>query len=794
MASTTCSKKNCSAENWDLCDECKASFCEKHHPPQSHSCGDAFGTEGCGSLYDNSGVAQEKCRATAMPAATPLKQAPPNKVIPFFNFPPPKSDLYRKRRSAATCAGEDSAPNVGEVADAEADGNSEPDTQLAQKKAKLTWDPPAEQSGWRATTPTERASDPRFKRESFIVSNSRLYCRACAIEFKTTKHSTSDGHCNSKSHRDALTRYNGIKTRQQQIKLELEKLVSKVPLDTRVRRYEVVRMLITEGIPLNAVRKGSPLRQLLETGSYSLGSVKDLAGFIPILGKEEMKTVIMELQRNDIKGSAAASASELDLFRPFSVIFDGTTTVADVSCFMVRFVTDDGYVQQRILALRHYKKALVTEELCNALFNLITGEPLHATTGSVLAFSSDRAAVNVAALHNLQPTFQNAEVLGCLSHTISNAGDRMENDLTSITFQFVSRWINIIGRSHKAREMFKERFGFVAKRANLTRWYARSEVIDQIGESWVMIEPFLQELRHEDVSMENVKEALALLNAHRNTIAIQVAAVRDLGIHLCKDCYLLEGDGFLAITAFDRITTLQQLLGDAAQLPMPNTTAAVTTITQLRTDLDMAGRNALRATLIEQARACVRPALVYLDEKLKSTAANGLLRLKNLFESCRLCNPARICHVAGTPAEVRTLLQRFKRGIFGLLTPFDPVDPAIDALITELPAYRAAALAFPNNGDALAFWRQHRKTLPRWSRLAFNVAVFQPSSACVERVFSMLEALLDDNQASALEDYRTAAIQTRYNNLQRKRLAELRAGPTLTEPEFDGGDTADDSD
>jgi hypothetical protein len=48
--------------------------------------------------------------------------------------------------------------------------------------------------------------------------------------------------------------------------------------------------------------------------------------------------------------------------------------------------------------------------------------------------------------------------------------------------------------------------------------------------------------------------------------------------------------------------------------------------------------------------------------------------------------------------------------------------------------------------------------------------ILQPSSAAAERVFSMLKAIMgDQQQARSLEDYQEAAIMTRYNELQRNK-------------------------
>ena len=117
---------------------------------------------------------------------------------------------------------------------------------------------------------------------------------------------------------------------------------------------------------------------------------------------------------------------------------------------------------------------------------------------------------------------------------------------------------------------------------------------------------------------------------------------------------------------------------------------------------------------------------------------------------------------------------RFSYSVYGLTNPFYSKTPSIDLLIDEAPAYRAAATGIDEELDAMLFWRQHRLSLPHWSRLAFIVALFQPSSAAAERVFSMMEARFDDTQSNALEDYRAASVMLRYNELQRERLDEMR--------------------
>jgi hypothetical protein len=82
----------------------------------------------------------------------------------------------------------------------------------------------------------------------------------------------------------------------------------------------------------------------------------------------------------------------------------------------------------------------------------------------------------------------------------------------------------------------------------------------------------------------------------------------------------------------------------------------------------------------------------------------------------------------------------------------------------QLPTYRAARAAI---GDALQadcdfqeWWagREHTANMISWfnGAIMIKVMLLQPSSAACERVFSMLKAIMgDQQQANAKQDYRT---------------------------------------
>jgi hAT family C-terminal dimerisation region len=64
----------------------------------------------------------------------------------------------------------------------------------------------------------------------------------------------------------------------------------------------------------------------------------------------------------------------------------------------------------------------------------------------------------------------------------------------------------------------------------------------------------------------------------------------------------------------------------------------------------------------------------------------------------------------------------------------------------------------------LVFWKMFRLELPNLSALARLCMTLTPSSASVERVFSILKSSFTVNQMTfALEDYTAASVMLQYN-------------------------------
>ena len=84
-------------------------------------------------------------------------------------------------------------------------------------------------------------------------------------------------------------------------------------------------------------------------------------------------------------------------------------------------------------------------------------------------------------------------------------------------------------------------------------------------------------------------------------------------------------------------------------------------------------------------------------------------------------------------------------------------------LKSEFPQYIALSEDTSPEVDVISWWAEHSDELPHWSSAAKMVALIQPSSGAVERVFSILTNTFGAQQDHSLQDYIEASLMLQYN-------------------------------
>ena len=90
-------------------------------------------------------------------------------------------------------------------------------------------------------------------------------------------------------------------------------------------------------------------------------------------------------------------------------------------------------------------------------------------------------------------------------------------------------------------------------------------------------------------------------------------------------------------------------------------------------------------------------------------------------------------------------------------------EEVISKLVAEKDEYQLPASNVDVEYDLWEFWRNSRTKLPHWYNVAKDIALMQPSSAFMERVFSILRACMDERQESSYSDRIAVSALLKYN-------------------------------
>ena len=220
-------------------------------------------------------------------------------------------------------------------------------------------------------------------------------------------------------------------------------------------------------------------------------------------------------------------------------------------------------------------------------------------------------------------------------------------------------------------------------------------------------------------------------------LQVELAITIDVGEYFVKATYNLEGDGPLALVAYEQ---LQVLYSAASTAHYPNTVAVARKLSN--------GNVTVYQQLYHYGVSCTTQAYAYFKTKFDGDlklAVSGFKAAWFLIQlKCANCSP---------------MPDIDDDKIFPFFT-----DSTIEDLKSELPVYLAKADGVSNDLEKTKWWQAHTNELPKWSSACKQVLLIQPSSAAAERVFSLLENSFSEKQARTLEDYIETSIMLQYNS------------------------------
>lgn len=111
----------------------------------------------------------------------------------------------------------------------------------------------------------------------------------------------------------------------------------------RVYRFKEVRSFLKAGVDINKIDQ---FREIFEEQGYLLSHSSNHSSMIDVINKEEKDKVKREIAGRNV-----------------SIIFDGTTHVAEALNIILRFVSDDWRTEQCLVKLSLVEKSMTGEEL-----------------------------------------------------------------------------------------------------------------------------------------------------------------------------------------------------------------------------------------------------------------------------------------------------------------------------------------------------------------------------------------------------------------------------------------------
>ena len=156
----------------------------------------------------------------------------------------------------------------------------------------------------------------------------------------------------------------------------------------------------------------------------------------------------------------------------------------------------------------------------------------------------------------------------------------------------------------------------------------------------------------------------------------------------------------------------------------------------------------------------------YASERFGFGPDVELSKTLEMFEAAKLIDFAYIKQHGGYTVDEISKLNVF---------PFVTTEVQ-QRLRQEKADFFAAAVGTASQYDLMSFWNDNKNKLPQWYKVAMDIFLLQPSSAFIERVFSILRGCLDSRQESALVDTIESAVMLKYNRHREEKNAAVGSG------------------
>lgn len=575
-----------------------------------------------------------------------------------------------------------------------------------------------------------------------------------------------------------------------------------VCVDDHFFRVDMVRSYLIAGIKVSKLRYLRGFIERYSGGRKSTDTAHLLRDYLPIIAEQEYDTLRKEVADRFV-----------------TIFFDETTIFWVCFCVIVLFVDDGGRMQFRVAALSLYKEAAeekITNTLSSQIISAISTK-LRIPKERVKVIVRDGVAINSLAVTKLvggvvrdptgralinYPARYEAVDIKCFSHTTDLCGAEYTHERTKFSRirgpeakAFYNHLNGIFSSSSaKPNNRWRQLMSTSMPSVSATRWWSTEEWYEYVLKHMYpdietnrvhTLASFLEERINADEAIGNNFQWLVRsicdnsdgFDARRKAqIVTEIAIVVDITKCLRETTYLLEGDGPLAFFVIEIVNRASRTLANNfPTMDYPNIRKAIddnvtTNLFPPQEYLDFIGdpptaRPLLTEEIGVDTQNC-RDTWIAFCHRTSYQCRNYFMEevvnhdCMPLFEATRLGNPEFMKNVDLTAQQVRDM-------VAPLCPKIIPVR-LVDQMIRELADYQAAVGHYRIDGSiqerierVADFWAIKRKNLKGWTAFAHMCMLLQPSSACVERAFSLLKYIL--SRSNTLHDLIEITLMLQYN-------------------------------
>lgn len=510
-------------------------------------------------------------------------------------------------------------------------------------------------------------------------------------------------------------------------------------------RAMVGQGLLDAGVPFHKMEIPS-FRAAFEFGAFATGGRK---------GIDELQSSLIDALFESLKERLSG--------KQVALLFDGSTINHSIEVALVRFV-ENGVITHLAIQSERVSKAMDAEKLGQTLIQALNR--VGVTLRQVLVAISDRARVNSAAVRH----WRDVPFHGCLSHTLNNAGKKMDSQFVH---DFCGCWKRL-RTSPYAKTTWKALTGSAFPTCNSTRWWSWFELIDILDKNWIHVLPTLRECQKKNVAEKSVKSMIEIL----------CSSSKRFGLRLEMKYYILQARPYVkagySLESKKMIAPyVQQIIAElkTARLLNRDDDSDLEAIIQELTK----NSNAAWSTdydFMEKWKKYVCAEAKKMHDYWSDTAECRVAQLRrqlDVYEAVSFFCPFKLAKLFSSLLLFGNSFEEFDQ--ISIFASFEKVPGFSRDLIRKLQnsfpqllvclkeaASTLRKLPFLQMADqAWDFWKAHQNVLPAWWEAAKIVALLSPSSAAAEGFFSVAKGVLKRTQSSLLPEHEELKVLSAYN-------------------------------